>query len=149
MRLRAGAIAIRRVRDDDFQEIMALLRQLPGGIRLWTEDSLAQAFQGLLAGESQEAFVATLNQRVIGFISLYYMRVLHCGGTVANIQEWVVTEELRGRGIGRALIDFAVTRARESCCSGINLACGLPRFGGRLPSRAAGIDLDHRLASTT
>ena len=42
--------------------------------------------------------MATLHERIIGLISLYYMRVLHHGGTVASIQEIVVTEECVGGG---------------------------------------------------
>ncbi len=132
MRLHAAGICIRRLQDGDFEAVLGLVRQLPGNLYRWTRDAgFAQVFQDLMDGRGQEAFVATLHQRVIGFISLYYMRVLHHGGTVASIQELVVTEELRGRGVGRALVEYARSRAKELCCSGIELALGLPGLGTR------------------
>lgn len=132
MRLHAVGLSIRRMQADDVQAVLRLARQLPGSILRWSKDaSFVQVFQDLLEGKGKEAFVATLHQRVIGFVSLYYMRVLHHGGTVASIQELVVTEELRGRGVGRALVDFARERARELCCAGVEVASGRPNLGWR------------------
>ncbi|MGE5549114.1 MAG: GNAT family N-acetyltransferase [Bacteroidota bacterium] len=139
MRLRAGLIEIRKIRAEDCQQVLGLLRLFPGS-RLGRAGGAGcgRIFQGLMQGGAQEAFVATLHQRVIGFISLYYLNVLHHGGLVASVQELVVTEELRGRGIGRALLDFARSRARELSCAGLELAGVLPgqagslRGGGRL-----------------
>ncbi|MGE5549963.1 MAG: GNAT family N-acetyltransferase [Bacteroidota bacterium] len=141
MRLHAGGLCIRRMQADDLQAVLGLVRQLPGNIIRWSKEaSFTQVFQDLLEGKGKEAFVATLHQRVIGFVSLYYMRVLHHGGTVASIQELVVTEELRGRGVGRALVDFARARAQELCCAGVEVAAGQPGLGKRLGRIGA---LDH------
>jgi len=133
MRIRAGEINIRKVQPEDYEATLSLIRQIPGQNR-WRFDGsgFGQTFESLVKGEAQEAYVATLRQRVIGFVSLYYMRVLHHGGMVASIQELVVTEELRGRGIGRALVDFAKARAEELRCSGFELATSLPNLGRRL-----------------
>lgn len=148
MRLHGGAIVIRRILKEDQAAILSLVRQLPGRQR-WSIEGWAQAFQGLMDGQHQEAFVATLHQRIIGFISLYYMRVLHHGGTVASIQELVVTEELRGRGIGRALVEFARGRARELRCAGTELAYGLPGLGSRLAWRNRDLAFGSHLTTTS
>lgn len=150
LRLRPGEITIRPARLDDYPAIFALVRQLPGAIRRWTDAGHAQIFENLLKGGGQEAFVATLRERVVGFLSLYYMRVLHHGGVVASIQEIVVTEELRGRGIGRELLDFARARARDLQCAATEMAHGFAtglgsrtvwrRDGRNLPTLAGLLD---------
>ena len=126
LRLRQEGIIIRRVVSDDLPVVLSLVRQLAGGVHSRQSNAvIAQAFQGLIDGEAQEGFVATLHQRAIGFISLYYMKVLHYGGLVASIQELVVTEEFRGRGVDQALLEHAKKRARELGCAGLEMACGL------------------------
>ena len=58
-------------------------------------------------------FVAVEVGRVVGMISLsMYKTLLHVGGT-ALINEMVVTKSSRGRGIGRKLVERAMTEARE------------------------------------
>ena len=131
VRLHAGGLAIRRLRPEDFEAVLALLRQLPGSRASRSREGFARIFQALLDGEGQEAFVATLRHWIVGFVSLYYLDVLHHGGRVASIQELVVTAELRGRGIGRALIEFARARAKERHCTGTELALGLSGLEGR------------------
>lgn len=150
MRLYKGIIAIRRAQREDYEPILRLIGQLPGQRRNWRGEGLDLIYETLLGGEEQEAFVATLGRRVIGFISLYYMKVLHHGGKVASVQEIVVTEELRGRGVGRALLDFARQRAKELSCVGLELAYGLPGLGA-IPScrLGRGAGLGAGVAATT
>lgn len=140
MRLHANGLCIRPMRAEDRQAVYGLIRQLPGNIcGRAKEAGLAQVFQDLLEGTGKEAFVATLHQRIIGFLSLYYMRVLHHGGLVASIQELVVTAELRGRGVGRALLAYARARAQEMSCIGVELAAGLPGLGRGKETPSAGV----------
>jgi ribosomal protein S18 acetylase RimI-like enzyme len=58
-------------------------------------------------------YVAVDGERVVGLVSVVlYKTLLHAGGT-ALINELVVAEEARGRGIGRRLVRRVVEEARE------------------------------------
>lgn len=53
------------------------------------------------------------DKRVIGYVHVRLAEELHHGGAIANVQEMIVTRELRGRHIGSALLKRAVELAGE------------------------------------
>jgi GNAT superfamily N-acetyltransferase len=58
------------------------------------------------------AFVAELDGRIEGF-ALYYIRFSTWKGQRLYLEDFVVTEKLRGLGIGRQLFDRLLTEAKE------------------------------------
>ena len=71
--------------------------------RLFAEMEQAPAFYHNL--------VAVCDQQIAGFISvIFYKTLFHAGGT-ALINELVVSETFRGRGIGQALVTKAMDEA--------------------------------------
>lgn len=130
MRVYEGGISIRRLAADDMQAILSLVRPRTAGVYRRQANGASQAFQALLEGGSQEGFVAVLHQRIIGFISLHYSKVLHFGGMAGVIQELVVTEEFRGRGVDQALLEYARKRAKELGCAGLEMACSMLDYCG-------------------
>jgi PhnO protein len=113
----------------DYHAVYRLYRQLVGNGDY--RDEFSRIFQSFFEGKGREAYVADVHQRVIGFVTLYYFDVLHHSGQVASIQELVVTEEFRGRGVGRTLINFVKEKLHEKQCRGLEVATDLLHGGAR------------------
>ncbi|UCF96625.1 MAG: GNAT family N-acetyltransferase [Spirochaetaceae bacterium] len=109
-------IEIREARPEDLDAIVSLLGELkdvtlssapiaPAAVR--------KTYQRMLRfPEVYRNCVAVENSRVVGLISMVlYKTLLHAGGT-ALINELVVSESARRRGIGRKLVEAAIAVAR-------------------------------------
>ena len=64
------------------------------------------------------AFVAEENGVILGF-ALYYIRYSTWKGQRMYLEDILVTEEARGRGIGSMLMDRMITEAKERNLNGI------------------------------
>lgn len=129
MRLVPIGLQIRPMVEADYQAVYRLYRQLMANGN--SRDEFSRIFQGFFESEEREAYVADVHQQVIGFVTLYYFDVLHHGGQIASIQELVVTEEFRGRGVGRTLISFVKEKLHEKHCRGLEVATDLLHSGAR------------------
>ena len=63
-------------------------------------------------------FVAEADGLITGF-SVYYCRYSTWNGKRLYLEDIVVTEEMRGKGLGKALFDATVAKARETNCTGM------------------------------
>lgn len=129
MRLVPVGLQIRPMKETDYHAVYRLYRQLVGNVNC--RDEFSRIFQSFFESNEREAYVADVHQRVIGFVTLYYFDVLHHGGQIASIQELVVTEEFRGRGVGRSLLNFVKEQLREKHCCGLEVATDLLHGGAR------------------
>jgi GNAT superfamily N-acetyltransferase len=80
---------------------------------------LAITYRELLGDPDWEAYVATEGDAegpVIGLVTIRFGNALHACGMLAEIQELVVDPERQGQGVGRALCEKAVERARARYC---------------------------------
>jgi GNAT superfamily N-acetyltransferase len=59
-----------------------------------------------------KAFVAEIDGLIIGF-ALYYIRYSTWKGSRLYLEDLIVTEALRGRGIGKLLFDRLIVEAKE------------------------------------
>jgi GNAT superfamily N-acetyltransferase len=64
------------------------------------------------------AFVAEVDGQVQGF-ALYYIRYSTWKGQRIYLEDILVTESMRGKGIGKLLFDQLITEAKEKGFSGI------------------------------
>ncbi|TCL69987.1 ribosomal protein S18 acetylase RimI-like enzyme [Hydrogenispora ethanolica] len=131
MRLILNGLQIRPLSENDYRPVYRLYRQLTGAGPCYAEGDFARIFNSFFLSEDREAFVATVHNNVIGFVTLYYLEVLHHHGLVASIQELVVTEEFRGRGVGRALVEFVRGKVQEKRCHGLEIATDLWQSGAK------------------
>ena len=60
--------------------------------------------------------VAEEEDRILGVISLSYPVAIRCSGHYARIEEYIVDESCRGRGLGGLLLDAAIAEARGMGC---------------------------------
>lgn len=66
---------------------------------------------GLLVAEDE-------SQEVVG-MALYYFRYSTWKGKRLYLEDLVVTESARGKGVGKALLQATIERARETNCTGL------------------------------
>lgn len=63
-------------------------------------------------------FVAEVNDRIVG-VSIYYWRYSTWKGKRLYLEDIVVTESERGRGVGKQLFDRTLQHALDENCTGI------------------------------
>jgi len=79
-----------------------------------------QEFEDAGFGENPvyKAFVAEVDGLIVGF-ALYYVRYSTWKGCRMYLEDLIVTEALRGRGIGKLLFDRLIIEAKEKGFSGM------------------------------
>lgn len=104
-----AAVSVRRAVDSDVAAIAPLLAHL--GYPASAPDLPGRLARLRAAGD--DAFVAELSDSVVGLATVHSRPVLHNALPVAQLTALVVPPEMRGRGVGRALVEVAEQWARE------------------------------------
>lgn len=65
-----------------------------------------------------KAYVATIDEHIIGF-ALYYVRYSTWKGRRLYLEDLIITEAFRGKGVGKLLFDRLVHEARELSFNGM------------------------------
>lgn len=111
-------LKVRKAKSEDALEAWKLITQLQDFLGL--EITPFEEFINLwnkVAGSSQfEAFVAEEEGKIKGLATVWFRESLSHGGWVALIDEFIVAEGERGRGIGTRLLEHVVNECfREGC----------------------------------
>lgn len=105
----------------DEAEVFEVLRSLlspqaADSSRIRTPGSLA-TFRELVTSDDKGAvIVAEEDGRLIGIITLSYPIALRCAGKYTCIEEFIVNETVRGRGVGTQLLQAALEEAKKRGC---------------------------------
>ena len=83
--------------------------------------SLRSVYDRALASDRQVYLCAVLDQQVVGFGSLTIKSNLWSEAFVGYVDEMVVDEAQRGRGVGTQILDRLISWARERGCNRIEL----------------------------
>lgn len=97
----SGATEVRLARDEDAAEIAELLGHL--GYPAAAADVPARLVRLRARGDA-ETFVALADGRVAGLATVHARDVLHNARPVVQLTALVVRPNVRGRGVGRALV---------------------------------------------
>lgn len=114
-------VDIRRARPEDCKRMLELVKELAEYERAPQEVTVTlQHFHDSGFGPSPVwwAFVAEEDGVIQGF-ALYYIRYSTWKGQRMYLEDIIVTEEARGRGLGKLLMDALVIEAREKKFTGI------------------------------
>lgn len=106
---------VRRATKDDCPRLLELVQELatyeraPGEVTVTLDHFIESGF-----GKQPVwwAFVAEVDETIIGF-ALYYIRYSTWKGQAMYLEDILITNEMRGKGIGKLLFDRLIEEARE------------------------------------
>ena len=114
-------IDIRIAKKEDCPRLLELVNELALFERAPQEVTVTlKEFEDAGFGEKPvwKAFVAEVDSEVIGF-ALYYIRYSTWKGNRMYLEDLIITESMRGKGIGKLLFDRLIIEARELGFSGM------------------------------
>jgi|TARA_B110000285_G_scaffold71997_1_gene83002 ribosomal protein S18 acetylase RimI-like enzyme len=106
---------VRVATTEDMDQVLNLINELavfekePNAVEVTEADLKKKGF-----GDSKEfdCFVAEVDQKVIG-IALVYTRFSTWKGTVLHLEDLIVSEKMRGYGVGSSLLDQVILYGAE------------------------------------
>lgn len=113
---------IRRATLGDESQIIDLLKQFPPEeISLDWKDAVSTFRQVIKNPELGSILVAEENGEILGVISVSYPTAVRCGGIYSCIEEFIVSEKARGKGIGGKLVAAVIAAATARGCYEIQI----------------------------
>ena len=115
-------MSIRKGSEKDIPAVLALIKELavyekePEAVVV-TEEQLLE--DGFGSNPSYGLYVAEMDGKVVG-ISLYYYRYSTWKGRCLYLEDLIVTESYRGKGLGKALFEITLEQARKDNCAKMN-----------------------------
>ncbi|HLP08866.1 MAG TPA: GNAT family N-acetyltransferase [Opitutaceae bacterium] len=117
-------IPLRDCRATDFDGVLALLRQL-WPTKTIDPEVLRPLFARVL--ENRRYVCAEEGGRIVGFGGISFRDNLWQEGTIAYVEELVVDEGCRGRGLGQRIMERLLGYAQERGCKRFELDSGFQR----------------------
>jgi GNAT superfamily N-acetyltransferase len=115
------SIIIRKIIKEDCKQLLDLIYELAVYERAPEQVTVTlEHFEesGFGANPVWWGFVAEENNIVIGFV-LYYIRYSTWKGQRMYLEDFLVTEKARGKGVGKLLFDKLIEEAKEKKINGI------------------------------
>lgn len=126
-------LKIRRAGWEDVKGVWELIAQLQEFVSLevtpYQEFSLR--WKRVTAFPDFEAFVAEEGGKIKGLAVVWYRESLSHGGLVALIDEFIVAEGERGRGIGTRLMEYVVESCFQRGCIEVEVVTEADNFAAR------------------
>lgn len=124
-------IEIREATLGDLSSILALYSQLgmDNGDVL-SPNRAKKIYNKLQSYPDYKLYVALKNSLHVGAFALLIMDNLgHQGASSGIVEDVIVRRDVRGQGIGKTMMEFAVQKCRERGCYKISLSSNLQRVG--------------------
>lgn len=134
---------IRLAKKSDYQTIKGLVKELYEtlDVKDGMDDELTQhKYEDILDEDKINVLVAEVNGVVVGYLTLNFNKALLDLGATAIIDELIVSEPYRGKGIGKKLIDTAVKKCKYMGCSEIGVGTEFGNSYARKFYKACGFE---------
>ena len=117
-----SAVIVRGARLDDFEQWLPLWRGYQSFYETEIADTVTRETWRRFhdAAEPMHAAVAELEGRVVGIVHFIEHRSCWTTGDSMYLQDLFTEASVRGRGVGRALIEHVYERARSLGCSRVH-----------------------------
>lgn len=115
------SIIIRVAEREDCPRLLELINELALYEKAPQEVTVTiEEFEDAGFGENKvwKAFVAEDNSRIVGF-ALYYVRYSTWKGCRLYLEDFIVTEECRGKGVGKILFETVIQEAKDKNYNGM------------------------------
>jgi GNAT superfamily N-acetyltransferase len=122
----SNSIHIRNSTSEDLYAVFSLLQQLWPNRQL-NKELLGKAFLNSFDIEGHNIRVACAGTEVIGLCALSIRNNLYAQGLLANIDELVIDEKYRGKGIGKLMLDDVTLIASKNNCAFLELESAFHR----------------------
>ncbi len=141
----SNEISIEPARGADLPSIRSLLAELLAAMTdtegLDLERAVA-SYRALISIPGQYVLVARQSGTALGFISFSTRQTLLHPAPSALIDELVVSRGARGTGVGRQLIEAAISASRELGCCEVEVSTEKSNTGARRFYKACGFEED-------
>jgi len=109
---------IRKATTNDSEKILSLLKQFPTDPEIPNIDweDARKSLPQLISADGGMILVSEHEGALAGLVTLSFPLVLRFGGTYALIEDFIVDESFRGKGVGSPLLQAAVKEARDKGC---------------------------------
>ena len=145
----SSSVTFRRAGRDDVERIVQMLADDPLGAKreryeLPLPRSYLAAFEAIEVDPNNEVVVACVDGKVIGVLQITFIPGLtYLGGWRALIEGVRVDAATRSSGLGKALVEHAIERARERGCHLVQLTTDKTRPGAKRFYEALGFVATH------
>lgn len=142
-------LLIREAREDDLPDIVALLAvDVLGGhgdtIEAAALPDYVRAFKRIAKSPVDSLYVAEIGGEIIGtFQTTLITTLLGRGSSTLKIEAVHVRPGTRGKGVGSAMMRFAVDRAREAGARSVQLTSNRARHAAHLFYERLGFEESH------
>jgi len=111
---------VRLVERNDLESVIVLLQNISSFFP--PRDSFDDIWQGFTSQENNFSFIAEEGSHVIGYGSILIETKIR-GGKLGHIEDIVVAQDYRRRGIGKVLLETLYTLALDHGCYKVSLHC--------------------------
>jgi GNAT superfamily N-acetyltransferase len=138
-------VRVRHALASDAADLAVLLDQLGYPV---AAEVLSRRIVRFNEDPSSTLFAAvTTDGAVVGLAALHILQVIERDESSARLIAFVVRDEMRGRGIGRSLLDRVEAAARDAGCDRLHVTSGDERSGAHAAYRRLGFtDTGRRFA---
>lgn len=135
------AIRIRNIEELDFEYIYSSLCDLEN--QILDVKALKEIFNANITNKKYLYLIAESEATKVGFITFHTQNLMHHVGLVGEIQEFYISPEYRGKGVGRQLVAKIITYSEEHQLKSIEVQTNRKRVENVAIYESLGFNLSH------
>ena len=120
---------IRRAEVNDLKQILVLYEQLEmDQKRSISPDAAEDIFNKIQSYPDYDIYVAVADGKIVGTFSLAILdNIAHMGACSGLVEDVVVAEDYRHKGVGRQMMTYAMDRCKQKGCYKLALSSNVKR----------------------